>query len=222
MSIQLMVAAMAAPVKSAAAKLVLIALADRANDDGVCWPSIGKVAAAVNMSAAAVHRHLRTLEIDGWSMRRPRFDPTGRQTSNEFILAGLMGEGVTSDTPPCHEGGGCHPVTGGRVSPADTLNMNPQKEPPTNTPYSPPHEKPKRKAPSLMSEDWRPSPEAEAFAKSIGIDPTASAAEFRDFWIGIGKTRADWNATYRNRCRDLAAKGWKPPPKTNGRAGFQI
>jgi helix-turn-helix protein len=46
-------------------KLVMLALADNANDEGVCWPSITTIALKCSMSDRAVTKHVRELETDG-------------------------------------------------------------------------------------------------------------------------------------------------------------
>lgn len=47
------------------ARLVLLALADNANDDGVCWPSIATVAKKANLERRYVIDILKQLENDG-------------------------------------------------------------------------------------------------------------------------------------------------------------
>lgn len=47
---------------SAPQKAVLISLADNANDDGVCWPSVAKIAMRTCLSERAVRNALRWLE----------------------------------------------------------------------------------------------------------------------------------------------------------------
>ncbi|WP_254918077.1 helix-turn-helix domain-containing protein [Stenotrophomonas pavanii] len=46
-------------------KAVLISLADQANDDGVCWPAVGTIAARCCMSARAVRTAMDHLEAVG-------------------------------------------------------------------------------------------------------------------------------------------------------------
>jgi len=48
-------------VPSPTAKLVLIALADHANADGECWPSMGRIAQIAGISDRQVSRHIQTL-----------------------------------------------------------------------------------------------------------------------------------------------------------------
>ncbi|MGA4815948.1 helix-turn-helix domain-containing protein [Pseudomonas aeruginosa] len=47
---------------SAPQKAVLISLADNSNDDGVCWPSVAKIAERTCLSERAVRNALRWLE----------------------------------------------------------------------------------------------------------------------------------------------------------------
>ena len=47
---------------SPAQKAVLVSLADNANDDGVCWPSVARIAERTCLSERAVRNALRWLE----------------------------------------------------------------------------------------------------------------------------------------------------------------
>lgn len=66
--------------------------------------------------------------------------------------------------------------------------------------------------------NWKPAEAEVTFALSLGI-PRAEilniAAEYVDYWKGVAGAKGcklDWPATFRNRCRDVAArKGYKPP-----------
>ena len=50
---------------SAAQKAVLISLADQANDDGYCWPSVKTITMRTCLSERAVQRAIRWLELAG-------------------------------------------------------------------------------------------------------------------------------------------------------------
>lgn len=50
---------------SAAEKLVLVALADNADNDGYCWPGNAKTSERCQMSEASVRRHLKRLDESG-------------------------------------------------------------------------------------------------------------------------------------------------------------
>ncbi len=62
---------------SPAQKAVLISLADNANDDGVCWPSIATIGSRTCLSERAVRNALRWLEEAGLLKSHQRF---GRST----------------------------------------------------------------------------------------------------------------------------------------------
>lgn len=58
-------------------KFVLLALADSANDNGVCWPSISTIATKCGMSERSVQAHISALEKMGILTRDER---SGRST----------------------------------------------------------------------------------------------------------------------------------------------
>lgn len=75
MSLRQVVAAFAARVGHPGRKLVLLKLADNANDEGICWPSIARIAHETELSRDSVKRHIAALEADGFvAVRRRRKD----------------------------------------------------------------------------------------------------------------------------------------------------
>lgn len=95
-----------------AQKLVVVALADRADQDGVCWPSVDELCRRTCQSKSSVLRHLRALEERGVLAIQTRRDrlPDGRwvQRTNVYrlnlpdIRAGLFSQvssGCQFDTP---------------------------------------------------------------------------------------------------------------------------
>jgi hypothetical protein len=78
-------------------KLVLLALADRANEDGVCWPAIPSLAAKCSMSDRTVTRIIKTF-LGRYLEAQFQFHPeTGAQTVNAYQL---FLETTTIRTPP--------------------------------------------------------------------------------------------------------------------------
>jgi GntR family transcriptional regulator len=101
------------------AKLVLLALADRANeDDGTCWPGIKTVARKVGLSERVVRKHVESLEVLGLLRREVRTRGDGSQTSNLIVLC-MTGGAVTGDR------GGLSPVTG-RTEPTGEPTSSPK------------------------------------------------------------------------------------------------
>ena len=73
------------PVRPAA-KLVLLALADHANDDGECWPGIAGLTAKTSLSDRAIQKNMRVLASAGLLNVTPRLDESGRQKSSLYRL----------------------------------------------------------------------------------------------------------------------------------------
>ena len=71
MSIKLMTAAWDCALASGP-KLVLLALCDNANDEGVCWPNVSTIMAKCSMGRSTVFRHLDELDLMGACKRIER------------------------------------------------------------------------------------------------------------------------------------------------------
>ena len=71
----------------AGAKFVLVTLADMANGDCVCWPSVNELAKRTDMGESTVRRHLKWLAQEGWVQRHSRWRPRGGRSSDIYVLA---------------------------------------------------------------------------------------------------------------------------------------
>lgn len=69
MSIRIMTAVWERTDLSSTQKLVLLALADWANDEGLCWPSINRLAVKASMAGRSIQRIIRELEEAGFVCR---------------------------------------------------------------------------------------------------------------------------------------------------------
>ena len=69
-----------------APKLILMALADSANDLDECWPGISFIANKCCVSERTVQRVLQQFEVTGLMVVTPRYTTAGRQTSNGYRL----------------------------------------------------------------------------------------------------------------------------------------
>jgi DNA-binding Lrp family transcriptional regulator len=67
-------------------KLVLIALADQANDSGCCWPGQEALAAKCGLEERALRDHIKALEADGYIKRERRHRDNGARTSDRNWL----------------------------------------------------------------------------------------------------------------------------------------
>jgi hypothetical protein len=67
-----------------------------------------------------------------------------------------------------------------------------------------------RKRGTRIPEGWRPSEETEDWSRKQGVDPVRLVDEFHDYWRavpGAKGVKLDWDATFRNRVRDVAQRG---------------
>lgn len=69
-----------------AMKLVLLKLADRANDDGECWPGMDVVAEACGVSVRSVMRYIQQMEEMGMICVDRRKGEKGQQQTNVYTL----------------------------------------------------------------------------------------------------------------------------------------
>jgi Helix-turn-helix domain len=68
-------------------KLVLMALADIADDHGICWPSQNTLAKKCSTAERSVRRILLQLQASKLLFVESRFRPNGSQASNRYRLA---------------------------------------------------------------------------------------------------------------------------------------
>jgi DNA-binding transcriptional ArsR family regulator len=97
MSIRAMTWAFDVRVNDSLSKLVLLKLADHANEDGECWPSVKVIAEQCELSRRSVQYHLRDLEGRGFITSQKQFNGE-LQSSNLYKL------GVHHVRPPAQEG----------------------------------------------------------------------------------------------------------------------
>jgi len=124
-----------------APKLVLMSLADNADEEGYCWPRVKNVAKRCNVSERTVQRTLRTFEGLGLLKVTRRFRPeSGRQTSNGYQLSLRVYPDKLSPSPSSWHPDHVEDVTDGastRCQGGDVSAMAPL-EPPQQPSSSPP------------------------------------------------------------------------------------
>lgn len=86
MSIQAVSWAMSQRVGSPTGKILLICLADYANEQGECWPSQKTIADNTELSERATRDWLKKLEAKGFISRSRRHRTNGSRTSDLFVL----------------------------------------------------------------------------------------------------------------------------------------
>lgn len=182
-------AACEAKTGDALAKLVLIALANRADNNGECYPSLARIARDCETSESSVKRKLIVLEKLGLLQRINR-SVEGMKTSNLYRLPDRSQGYIVGSERPIDGSEGPE----GRV----TVTHGVRSERPIKHPVETPIETPKvsgRFAPPTVDE-------VAAYFSDRGADP-AEAARFVDFyeskgWL-VGKAKMkSWKAAVRN------------------------
>lgn len=134
---------------SQAAKLVLVKLADNANESGYCFPSIDLIVEHTELSERAVRKHLNELQTKGLIKIIRRFTD-GVQLPNHYHL-------LLHDSS-----GGMHEVQGGAESGASPVMHEKHTEPSKTNPQENPHSKSKAKG---EIPDWIPEENWNAFVE---------------------------------------------------------
>lgn len=130
MSMLHIIKAFKTPCDSSGQKLVLIKLADNANDEGYCWPSYQYIADHCGMNRRTVIRYVKALEKKGvLSVERRRKDNESNHSNMFKLIQGSdgvsLGGGVTQSL------GGDTETLGGSdtVSPRTYHSLESTKEP---------------------------------------------------------------------------------------------
>jgi len=117
MSFTLMAKTMSLNVGSLAKKMVLIKLADQANDHGSCWPSYQTIAEACQVSRRTVIRHIKSLEEDGYLTITKTYDKANKKNfSNRYQLTLDRGVSLALVTESHHPSDNVS-ISGDRESP---------------------------------------------------------------------------------------------------------
>lgn len=187
MSLRYLIAAFAARVGNPSRKLVLLKLADNANDDGICWPSAARIAHDTELSRDTVKRHIKGLECDSTiSVRRRVKDGVNLPSVYELIGLHAAAQGWGHPAPT---GGDKHPRVGAE-SPQGGGTMHPEpftkptKEAAARTPActadAAAHQEKRQKRRIVRSSGivtWTPDdhPEAERIEQQHGADAIGAA-----------------------------------------------
>lgn len=129
----LMAKAMGVKVGNSLRKLVLIKLADNANDKGECWPSYQHIADQCECSKSAVRNHIDALEDMGLLKRENRVGVNNGKgnTSNVYYLNLDATPMPSKSTGVCHEIAPPMPSDGTPPMPPDGTRTSHSFEPVT-------------------------------------------------------------------------------------------
>ncbi len=86
MSIKLLQRVLSDKIVTGNDRLVLIAIADAANDEGVCYPSFESIREKANVSISSVTRAIKVLSSFGMLLKVNRNRANGSSTSNIYLL----------------------------------------------------------------------------------------------------------------------------------------
>ncbi len=209
MSFTLVAKVMSLKVGSLPRKMVLLKLADQANDDGLCWPSYQTIAESCELSRRSVIRHIQQLETDGYLTITKTYDKSNKKNfSNRYTLTLNRGDRlslVTDEAP-----------SGDSVSlPSDSVSPEPINEP-INEPITKDIGEKKKKV--AVSKFVEPTLEqARAYFTERGHQDAVSESEkWIDYYIAngwkVGKNpMKDWKAAIRNWMRNYQPQ----PQQTN-------
>ncbi|EKB3510053.1 helix-turn-helix domain-containing protein [Salmonella enterica] len=191
MSMNLMAKAMSIKVGNPLRKLVLIKLADNANDEGECWPSYQHIADQCEVSRSTVKSHIRALEDMGLLKREFRRKGELNQ-SNVFYLTMDNAQQI----PP--ESGGAGADRGGagadRGGAGADLGGGAGADPRTYHSFEPVKEPLERKRkPSSMPEGFSPSASHQKMAEEFGISLQDEFDKFTDHHLSKGSKFIDWS-----------------------------
>lgn len=168
-------------------KLVMLALADCANDEGHCWPSIATIARKSGASERSVQRAIRRAEEAGLLHREE-----------------VIGKGCKYNIDPRH----C--VTPVKVSPMSQCHPTPDtvSPKPSRTIKSSSVAKATSLRGSRIPADWQPGPLPAKVAALVALWPPGREEReidaFRDYWTARLRdaARGNWDLTWHNRIRD--------------------
>ena len=201
MSVRAIAWAFGQSVGSPMAKLALLKLADHADENGECFPSIERIATDTEMNERSVRRHLEALEAAGLIDRRTR----GRGKVYRLNVAAKPDtESGNEQLTPDTESANTAPTPDSLSTTPDSLSTTPDRESGRSLTVSN-HQEPVKKerrtkragSAARLPADWLPSSEGFQFARNEGLtdDQISKALDrFTDHYVGTGRTAADWQA----------------------------
>ena len=201
--------------------LLLLALADVADDSGRCWPSVAYLVEKTKLSRATVQRRLHALTEAGRIVTSSR---SGAPNVYEFVLD--MPLDATSQVPQPEAGGVPQVDTGSNLTPValdDTGGASPSATGGASlgealhvidtsvTRHSP------RKRATTLPDDFTVTADMRAWAaeKAPGVDLDWQTEQFRDHHQGKGSRFVDWRKAWQTWIRNAAKwdRGRKPQPR---------
>lgn len=221
------------------ARLVLLAIADAASDDGTnAWPSVATLQRKAKLkSDRSVQAAIKELEALGELKVYPNAGPKGVNKYTVLMRPTPAEFAPPQDLPPA-EFAGVENGTESDITAQDPpQNLPPAKSAPpqfsTDTPANiagePSLNRPTSSQKTSSSSKRGPAPKATRIPDDFAMTPEmiawgrenfphldgdAITAEFVDYWRGVPGakgTKTDWIATWRNQVRRVAERTAQPP-----------
>ena len=179
-------------------KAVLAYLAERANDDGECWPSVDLIADEMEAGRRTVIRAIGTLAKGGWlTVAR-----TGKSNVYRLPLGARAAPVDDSEVPERHLRCAAAAPEKCQSGTSEVPERHPNlKEPSKNRQRT--GEGARKRAPpaTRLPADWMPSVQELQFARNEGLSDeqiNRAVDRFTDHYRGTGRRAADWAAFWRN------------------------
>ena len=197
--------------------LVLLCLADYADDGGRSWPSVSRIAERARCSERHVSRVLSELEESGWLTRTPR---PGHSTTYTVVIRGdkMAPLPPVSDTPELRV------VTGG--DPDGTLGVTPVAGITTKEPSIEPskNRQPRKRAtPFAIPADWEPSEKSLEWALGTTtmsstdlMQQTREMVKFFSRPDSVKRNAVGWERTWQNWITRTESKRVEQEQKAGG------
>lgn len=189
MSIRIMSAAWLADLP-ATEKLVLLALADNANDEGHCWPAVSTIMRKCGHGERTVRRSIKALIDKGHLKQNHRSGTSAVYTVNPCQ------SGTPATVAPLPD----RQDTPATVAPKPSRTVNQKKDKPSSEARA--SQTPARR----LSDDWEPMP-LQPGTVTYGIVAAwqpgrieRELSKFRDYWASASGQKArkhDWQAAWR-------------------------
>lgn len=207
-------------------RMLLLVLADFANDEGVCWPSIKSLATNADLGDRHVSGELKALARDGYITIE---EHAGK--SNHYRVNSPKGMNHSSGVKPSSSRttvqGGDEPQFTTGDEPQATPLLNPSSPPLRLTPIEPsglttkePPERARAKRATQVPDAFEVTDELYDWAWFQLTMPKqrvdAETDKFLDHFRANGKTMKDWTAAWKNWMRRSLEFG--PRNQSNGRA----
>lgn len=208
-------------------KLVLVKLADNANDQGEAWPSVAYIAEQCEISVRSVQNHITELEKMGLLRTEFRKSANGLNQSNIYHL--LLREPVNSGAGNAPSGannaggnGAVDAPTGAGDSKtgagdAPRISKDPVIDPNNKNIKS---RSEKSKAKTSLPDDFKPTAIHGEKALSAGLVLNDELEKFCDYHASKGSMFIDWNRAFNYWLGQ--AKQFKPQKNTTSSANIDI